>query len=84
MIDAPGSSRHPLGQLAYRIISGNVWYDCRKIIEDQKIGHCESSERRQIQVDSILACGKLSDMHIPPRAVIFSQLLGSLIGLPGA
>ncbi|KAF5373721.1 hypothetical protein D9758_000899 [Tetrapyrgos nigripes] len=60
-IDAPGSSRHPLGLLAYRIVAGNVWYDCRKIIEDQKIGHY---------------------MHIPPRAVIFSQLLGSFIGLP--
>ncbi|KAL4881631.1 OPT oligopeptide transporter protein-domain-containing protein [Aspergillus karnatakaensis] len=39
MIDAPGSSRHPLGQLAYRIISGNVWYDARIVLEDQKIGH---------------------------------------------
>ncbi|KAK7467515.1 hypothetical protein VKT23_004569 [Stygiomarasmius scandens] len=61
MIDVPGSSRHPLGQLAYRIIAGNVWYDCRKVIEDQKIAHY---------------------MHVPPRAVIFSQLLGSFIGLP--
>ncbi|TEA16818.1 Oligopeptide transporter 2 [Colletotrichum sidae] len=33
------SSRHPLGQLAYRIISGNVWYDARIVLEDQKIGH---------------------------------------------
>ncbi|KAK4704014.1 hypothetical protein P7C70_g2206, partial [Phenoliferia sp. Uapishka_3] len=39
MIDVPGSSRHPLGQLAYRIISGNVWYDARTVLEDQKIGH---------------------------------------------
>ncbi|KAF4844618.1 Oligopeptide transporter 2 [Colletotrichum siamense] len=39
MIDARGSSRHPLGQLAYRIISGNVWYDARIVLEDQKIGH---------------------------------------------
>ncbi|KAK1543625.1 OPT oligopeptide transporter [Colletotrichum paranaense] len=39
MIDAKGSSRHPLGQLAYRIISGNVWYDARIVLEDQKIGH---------------------------------------------
>lgn len=37
MIDAPGSSRHPLGQLAYRIISGNVWYDARTVLEDQKV-----------------------------------------------
>ncbi|KAH6887606.1 OPT oligopeptide transporter [Thelonectria olida] len=39
MIEAKGSSRHPLGQLAYRIISGNVWYDSRIVLEDQKIGH---------------------------------------------
>ncbi|WWD19463.1 hypothetical protein CI109_103923 [Kwoniella shandongensis] len=39
MIDVKGSSRHPLGQLAYRIISGNVWYDARTVLEDQKIGH---------------------------------------------
>ncbi|KAJ6575778.1 OPT oligopeptide transporter [Mycena vulgaris] len=39
MLQAPGASRHPLGQLAYRIISGNVWYDTQYLIEDQKIGH---------------------------------------------
>ncbi|KAF7300812.1 OPT oligopeptide transporter [Mycena kentingensis (nom. inval.)] len=39
MLQIPGSSRHPLGQLAYRIISGNVWYDAQMLIEDQKIGH---------------------------------------------
>ncbi|KAL2825490.1 OPT oligopeptide transporter protein-domain-containing protein [Aspergillus cavernicola] len=39
MIEAKGSSRHPLGQLAYRIISGNVWYDARMVLEDQKIAH---------------------------------------------
>jgi hypothetical protein len=37
MIEAKGSSRHPLGQLAYRIISGNVWYDVRTVLEDQKV-----------------------------------------------
>lgn len=37
MIEAKGSSRHPLGQLAYRIISGNVWYDARTVLEDQKV-----------------------------------------------
>jgi hypothetical protein len=40
MLLSPGASRHPLGQLAYRIISGNVWYDARDLMEDQKIGHC--------------------------------------------
>ncbi|KAK7717645.1 hypothetical protein SLS64_003140 [Diaporthe eres] len=39
MIEAKGSNRHPLGQLAYRIISGNTWYDSRAVLEDQKIGH---------------------------------------------
>lgn len=39
MIEAKGSSHHPLGQLAYRIISGNTWYDSRSVLEDQKIGH---------------------------------------------
>jgi hypothetical protein len=40
MLQAPGASRHPLGQLTYRLISGNVWYDAWHLIEDQKIGHC--------------------------------------------
>ncbi|KAJ6620466.1 OPT oligopeptide transporter protein-domain-containing protein [Mycena sp. CBHHK59/15] len=39
MLQAPGSSRHPLGQLAYLIVAGSVWYDTCSIIEDQKIGH---------------------------------------------
>lgn len=37
MINAAGSNRHPLGQLAYRIISGNTWYDALVVIEDQKV-----------------------------------------------
>ncbi|KAL2854567.1 OPT oligopeptide transporter protein-domain-containing protein [Aspergillus pseudodeflectus] len=48
MIDAKGSSRHPLGQLAYRIISGNVWYDARIVLEDQKIGHYLHIPPRQV------------------------------------
>ncbi|KAJ0414203.1 OPT oligopeptide transporter protein-domain-containing protein [Aspergillus carlsbadensis] len=48
MIDAKGSSRHPLGQLAYRIISGNVWYDARIVLEDQKIGHYLHLPPRQV------------------------------------
>lgn len=43
MIEAKGSSRHPLGQLAYRIISGNVWYDARTVLEDQKVNALGSS-----------------------------------------
>lgn len=37
MVEAPGSNRHPLGQLAYRIISGNTWYDSQTILQDQKV-----------------------------------------------
>ncbi|KAF4768045.1 hypothetical protein HAV15_002599 [Penicillium sp. str.  len=48
MIDVNGSSRHPLGQLAYRIISGNVWYDARIVLEDQKIGHYLHLPPRQV------------------------------------
>ncbi|KAK1991360.1 OPT oligopeptide transporter [Colletotrichum falcatum] len=55
MIDAPGSSRHPLGQLAYRIISGNVWYDARTVLEDQKIGHYLHLPPRQVVGIQIIA-----------------------------
>ncbi|KAI1849109.1 hypothetical protein JX266_005070 [Neoarthrinium moseri] len=55
MIEAPGSSRHPLGQLAYRIISGNVWYDARTVLEDQKIGHYLHLPPRQVIGVQILA-----------------------------
>ncbi|KAK4914282.1 hypothetical protein LTR66_017159 [Elasticomyces elasticus] len=55
MIDAKGSSRHPLGQLAYRIISGNVWYDARIVLEDQKIGHYLHLPPRQVIGIQILA-----------------------------
>ncbi|KAH8885598.1 OPT oligopeptide transporter [Thozetella sp. PMI_491] len=48
MIEAPGSNRHPLGQLAYRIISGNVWYDGSIVLEDQKIGHYLHLPPRQV------------------------------------
>lgn len=47
MIEAKGSSRHPLGQLAYRIISGNVWYDSRIVLEDQKVGTALFNECKQ-------------------------------------
>lgn len=30
-------NRHPLGQLVYRIISGNTWYDGSSVLEDQKV-----------------------------------------------
>ncbi|ODN73352.1 OPT family small oligopeptide transporter [Cryptococcus amylolentus CBS 6039] len=55
MIEAPGSSRHPLGQLAYRIISGNVWYDARTVLEDQKIGHYFHIPPRQVIGIQVLA-----------------------------
>lgn len=37
MIQAKGASHHPLGQLAYRIISGNTWYDSQSVLMDQKV-----------------------------------------------
>ncbi|CAK7236757.1 hypothetical protein SBRCBS47491_009744 [Sporothrix bragantina] len=43
-----GSNRHPLGQLAYRIISGNTWYDGSSVLEDQKIGHYLHLPPRQV------------------------------------
>ncbi|KAJ7137021.1 OPT oligopeptide transporter [Mycena epipterygia] len=49
------SSRHPLGQLAYRIISGNVWYDCYPVLEDQKIGHYLHIPPRQVIGIQIMA-----------------------------
>jgi len=61
MINAPGSSRHPIGSLVYRVISGQCWYRAQTVLQDQKIGHY---------------------MHIPPRAVLFSQMWGSIVGVP--
>ncbi|KAL4784655.1 OPT oligopeptide transporter protein-domain-containing protein [Aspergillus varians] len=55
MIEAKGSSRHPLGQLAYRIISGNVWYDARIVLEDQKVGHYLHLPPRQVIGIQIIA-----------------------------
>ncbi|KAF7373948.1 OPT oligopeptide transporter [Mycena sanguinolenta] len=39
MIQTTGASRHPLGQLAYRIVSADVWSGACVLLEDQKIGH---------------------------------------------
>ncbi|KAL4991954.1 OPT oligopeptide transporter protein-domain-containing protein [Aspergillus falconensis] len=55
MIEAKGSSRHPLGQLAYRIISGNVRCDARIVLEDQKIGHYLHLPPRQVIGIQIIA-----------------------------
>ncbi|KAF8853899.1 putative plant-like oligopeptide transporter [Acephala macrosclerotiorum] len=74
MIEAKGPSRHPLGQLACRIISGNVWYDARVVLEDQKIGHYLHLPPRDVMGMQILA----SIITLPVnygvmRAVIFSK-----------
>ncbi|KAL4933111.1 OPT family oligopeptide transporter [Aspergillus undulatus] len=55
MVDVKGSPRHPLGQLAYRIISGNVWYNARTVLEDQKIGHYLHLPPRQVIGIQIIA-----------------------------
>ncbi|KAF3006306.1 hypothetical protein E8E15_001215 [Penicillium rubens] len=31
MINVKGSSQHPLCQLAYRSMAGNMWYDAKKL-----------------------------------------------------
>ncbi|KAJ7924699.1 OPT oligopeptide transporter [Mycena leptocephala] len=54
MLQAPGASRHPLGQLTYRLISGNVWYDAWHLIEDQKIGHYMHVPPRDVVVCQLI------------------------------
>ncbi|CAM0139405.1 unnamed protein product [Umbelopsis sp. WA50703] len=39
MINANGSSRHPIGSLVYRVVSGQCWYRAQTILQDMKIGH---------------------------------------------
>ncbi|KAJ7831378.1 OPT oligopeptide transporter [Mycena olivaceomarginata] len=53
MLQAPAASRHPLGQLTYRIISGNVWYDAQCLIEDQKIGHYMHVPPRDVVISQL-------------------------------
>lgn len=92
MIDVPGSSRHPLGQLAYRIISGNVWYDARTVLEDQKIGVraavvvvawpglARSRAEPPLPAHNLLSPQHY--MHIAPRDVIGIQIFANMLGLP--
>ncbi|KAJ3730361.1 OPT oligopeptide transporter protein-domain-containing protein [Lentinula raphanica] len=37
-IDA-GGSRHPVGALSYRVISGQCWYEAQSMLADMKLGH---------------------------------------------
>jgi len=37
-IDA-GGSRHPVGSLSYRTISGQCWYEAQAMLSDMKLGH---------------------------------------------
>jgi len=60
MINA-GGSRHPVGSLSYRTISGQCWYEACSMLSDMKLGHY---------------------FHIPPRATLFAQVWGILIGVP--
>ncbi|KAJ7075604.1 OPT oligopeptide transporter [Mycena belliarum] len=60
VIDA-GGSRHPVGSLAYRTISGQCWYEACSMLSDMKLGHY---------------------FHVPPRATLFAQIWGILIGVP--
>ncbi|KAJ6600951.1 OPT oligopeptide transporter [Mycena vulgaris] len=56
-----GGSRHPVGSLAYRTISGQCWYEACSMLADMKLGHY---------------------FHIAPRATLFAQVWGILIGVP--
>ncbi|KAJ6537332.1 OPT oligopeptide transporter [Mycena sp. CBHHK59/15] len=56
-----GGSRHPVGSLSYRTISGQCWYEACSMLSDMKLGHY---------------------FHIPPRATLFAQVWGILVGVP--
>ncbi|THU87096.1 OPT superfamily oligopeptide transporter [Dendrothele bispora CBS 962.96] len=34
-----GGSRHPIGSLSYRVISGQCWYEAQSMLADMKLGH---------------------------------------------
>jgi hypothetical protein len=34
-----GGSRHPIGSLSYRLISGQCWYEAQAMLADMKLGH---------------------------------------------
>jgi hypothetical protein len=34
-----GGSRHPVGSLSYRVISGQAWYEACAMLSDMKLGH---------------------------------------------
>ncbi|KAF5365874.1 hypothetical protein D9757_011049 [Collybiopsis confluens] len=34
-----GGSRHPVGALSYRVISGQCWYEAQSMLADMKLGH---------------------------------------------
>ncbi|KIK57919.1 hypothetical protein GYMLUDRAFT_246574 [Collybiopsis luxurians FD-317 M1] len=34
-----GGSRHPVGSLSYRVISGQCWYEAQSMLADMKLGH---------------------------------------------
>ncbi|EIM85355.1 OPT oligopeptide transporter [Stereum hirsutum FP-91666 SS1] len=34
-----GGSRHPVGSLSYRVISGQCWYEAQAMLADMKLGH---------------------------------------------
>ncbi|KAJ7157486.1 OPT oligopeptide transporter [Mycena filopes] len=56
-----GGSRHPVGSLSYRTISGQCWYEACSMLSDMKLGHY---------------------FHIPPRATLFAQVWGIMVGVP--
>ncbi|KAL7410271.1 OPT oligopeptide transporter protein-domain-containing protein [Mrakia frigida] len=68
-----GGSRHPVGSLSYRVISGQAWYEAQSMLSDMKA----SPDQARF---SFRPLGHY--FHIPPRAVLWAQVWGILIGVP--
>ncbi|KAL7416666.1 OPT oligopeptide transporter protein-domain-containing protein [Mrakia frigida] len=65
-----GGSRHPIGSLSYRVISGQAWYEACAMLSDMKAS--------RIGFFSFLA----HYFHVPPRQTLLSQIWGIVIGVP--
>ncbi|KAG2180274.1 hypothetical protein INT43_004063 [Umbelopsis isabellina] len=82
MINASGSSRHPIGSLVYRVVAGQCWYRAQTILQDMKIGHYNHVAPRKFTVSwrhlttsfPYLTKFKIGD-------VFWSQIIGNLIGV---
>ncbi|KAL7416397.1 OPT oligopeptide transporter [Mrakia frigida] len=48
-----GGSRHPVGSLSYRVISGQAWYEACSMLSDMKLGHYFHIPPRQVLLSQI-------------------------------